>query len=77
MIRMFIITTAIALAGCTTYEPIVDLRASEDKAQLFQRDLNECRQLVDPAKSIWTMGDEYWVIEMINNCLTGRGHSVL
>ncbi len=77
MIRTLVIITAIGLTGCTRYEPIVDLRASEDKAQLFQRDLNECRQLVDPAKSIWTMGDEYWVQEMINNCLNGRGHSVL
>ena len=51
MIRTLIITTAIALVGCTRYEPIVDLRASKENAQLFQRDLNECRQLVDPAKS--------------------------
>jgi len=77
MIRTLIITTAIALAGCTRYEPIVDLRASKENAQLFQRDLNECRQLVEPAKSFWTMGDEFWVQEMINNCLSGRGHSVL
>ena len=77
MIRTLIITTAIALVGCTRYEPIVDLRASKDNAQLFQRDLNECRQLVEPAKSIWTLGDEIWVQKMINNCLEGRGHSVL
>lgn len=77
MIRTLIITTAIALAGCTTYEPIVDLRASEDKAQLFQRDLNECRQLVEPARTFWTLGDEPYIQKMINNCLSGRGHSVL
>ena len=71
MSRVFII--AVLAAGCS-YTPIADLRVSGDKAQLYQRDVTECRQLVDEALSpLQVVGKVKW----INDCLRGRGHSVL
>jgi len=71
MPRLFVI--AVLVAGCS-YTPVADLRVSGDKAQLYQRDVTECRQLVDEALlPIQLIGrDKY-----INECLRGRGHSVL
>jgi hypothetical protein len=60
------------LTSCS-YSPVVDLRASQDEAQLFQRDLMECREL---AKQI-----DYAIFpanhKAVARCLAGRGHSVL
>jgi len=64
---------SILLAGCS-YTPVADLRVSGDKAQLYQRDLTECRQLVKDALSPLQFGAE---IKWLNECLRGRGHSVL
>ena len=64
---------SILLAGCS-YTPVADLRVSGDKAQLYQRDLTECRQLVKEALSPLQFGAE---IKWLNECLRGRGHSVL
>ena len=68
-----LIVIAVLLAGCS-YTPVADLRVSGDKAQLYQRDVTECRQLVDEALSpLQVVGKVKW----INDCLRGRGHSVL
>ena len=64
---------SILLAGCS-YTPVADLRVSGEKAQLYQRDLTECRQLVKDALSPLQFGAE---IKWLNECLRGRGHSVL
>jgi hypothetical protein len=64
---------AVLVAGCS-YTPVADLRVSGDKAQLYQRDVTECRQLVDDALSPLQFGAE---IKWLNECLRGRGHSVL
>ena len=60
------------LTACS-YSPVVDLRASQDEAQLYQRDLMECREL---AKQI-----DYAIFpanhKAVARCLAGRGHSVL
>jgi len=69
--RVFLI--AMLAAGCS-YTPVADLRVSGDKAQLYQRDLTECRQLVKEALSPMQFGAE---IKWLNDCLRGRGHSVL
>ena len=64
---------SVLLAGCS-YTPVADLRVSGDKAQLYQRDLAECRQLVQEATSPLQFGAE---VRWLNECLRGRGHSVL
>ena len=68
-----LIVIAVLVAGCS-YTPVADLRVSGDKAQLYQRDVTECRQLVDEALSLLqVVGKVKW----LNDCLRGRGHSVL
>jgi hypothetical protein len=68
----------LALGGCS-YNPVVDLRVSADKAQLLDRDVMECRALTLKAGG-WAFkpimeGSAYQRI--LNQCLKGRGHSVL
>ena len=67
LIILFIVT------GCARYEPTVDLRASGDKAELYHRDLMECRDLVK------TMSVPYFerYRRPLQKCMEGRGHSVL
>lgn len=65
---------SVLLAGCS-YTPVADLRVSGEKAQLYQRDLTECRQLVIDATPYFQIGGSK--IKMLNDCLRGRGHSVL
>jgi len=59
------------LSGCA-YKPVVDLRASEDKAQLLQRDTMECKRIIKDNIS-WYMNRN----TPLAKCLEGRGHSVL
>tara|TARA_B100000900_G_scaffold364956_1_gene339905 strand:- start:243 stop:461 length:219 start_codon:yes stop_codon:yes gene_type:complete len=62
------------LIGCSSDQIIVaDLRMSKEKAQLFQRDLQECKELSQQAKSIFKPN----VTIMTENCLEGRGHSII
>ena len=68
-----VLVIAVLVAGCS-YTPVADLRVSGEKAQLYQRDLVECRQLVDQALlPIQLIGRD----KHINDCLRGRGHSVI
>ena len=61
------------LSGCT-YTPVVDLRVSGDKAQLYQRDLMECREIIKQiTKREWGLAYE----KVLAKCLTGRGHSII
>ena len=70
--KWVILIMAASITACS-YTPVVDLRASKDEAQLYQRDLMECREL---AKQI-----DYSVFptnhKAVARCLAGRGHSVL
>lgn len=61
-----------SLAGCS-YSPVVDLRASGDRAQEFQRDVAECKDLAKNVTLSWSMGFS----RIVDQCLRGRGHSVL
>ena len=72
MSKLAIILTALTLTACTT-APVVDLRASGDKAHLYQRDLVECRGLVREAYP-WAIGP---VMPALWRCLEGRGHSIV
>lgn len=67
--RIFIMI--FVLSGCA-YKPLVDLRASEDKAQLVQRDTMECNTIIK--NNIPWYDDRNLALQ---NCLEGRGHSVL
>ena len=67
-----IILIIILLSGCS-YKPVVDLRASEEKAQLLQRDTMECKQIIKENIS-WFRGRRDLAMQ---KCLNGRGHSVL
>lgn len=71
----WLVVTAIVLSGCASRAPIADLRVSEDKAQLYQRDLTECRALADMAASWYHLPSE--VRQMVNQCLINRGHSII
>ena len=65
----------VMLTACSQ-QPVVDLRASGDTAQFYQRDLNECKTLIQQSRSIWQkplVGTD----PMLVQCLNGRGHSVL
>ena len=62
-----------ALMTACSYSPVVDLRASKDEAQLYQRDLMECRELAQQVD--FTIFPTYR--KAVNNCIEGRGHSVL
>lgn len=59
-------------AGCS-YTPVADLRASGDKAQVYQRDVGECKELAKQVAPSWI---PIWQT-VVDNCLKGRGHSVL
>jgi len=69
----WLVVTAVSLAGCS-YQPVADLRVSGDKAQLYQRDVSECRLLVDQAMA-WSIGGIK--AKAMNDCLRGRGHSII
>ena len=66
------ILAVITLAGCS-YTPVTDLRASGDKAHLYQRDVVECKELAKEVTLFWTVGFH----RVVDQCLRGRGHSVL
>ena len=71
----YLIFLMMGLTACSS-APIVDLRASGDAASLYQRDLMECKQLIKDNRSILEkplLGSD----PMLNECLKGRGHSVL
>jgi hypothetical protein len=72
MILWFLSFVVSFLTACS-YNPVVDLRASRDEAQVYQRDLMECREL---AKQV-----DYSIFptnhKAVARCLAGRGHSVL
>jgi len=72
MIRL--LTATVLVAGCS-YTPVADLRVSGDRAQLYQRDLAECNQLVIDATPYFQIGGSK--VKMLNDCLRGRGHSIL
>jgi hypothetical protein len=67
---------AFMLSACS-YQPVVDLRASGGKAEYYQRDLNECRQIIKDSRRWFVIPGEPIDRTMVNKCLTGRGHSVL
>jgi len=78
--RNILIISALLVGGCSySYYPVVDLRTSGDKAQFYDRDVMECRVLTLKAGG-WAFkpiieGGAYQRI--LNQCLKGRGHSVL
>ena len=59
------------IASCSN--PLVDLRASGEKAQYYERDLHECKRIV---KNI-PMSFLYNHKLLVEECLEGRGHSIL
>ena len=70
--RGILLMLAASMTACS-YTPLLDLRAYKDDAQLFQRDLMECKEL---AKQVdFTIFPTYR--KAVNNCIEGRGHSVL
>lgn len=71
--RGLIIIIAVTASACS-YTPVADLRASGESAQLYQRDLNECKQLVEQSLS-WMQFDHGGL--RLNKCLEGRGHSII
>lgn len=73
MRHLILIITAITASACS-YTPVADLRASGDSAQLYQRDVNECRQLVKQSLGIMPIDLSG---TRLAKCLAGRGHSII
>ena len=71
--RHLILIITLSASACS-YTPVADLRASGDAAQLYQRDVTECKQLVDRSLS-WFQYDHGGM--RLNKCLEGRGHSII
>jgi len=72
MKRFLLIIVCGLVSGCA-YSPVVDLRASEEEAYLYQRDLMECRELAkDVDLSIFSKNHR-----AVARCLRGRGHSII
>tara|TARA_R100000149_G_C5869241_1_gene133430 strand:+ start:776 stop:1039 length:264 start_codon:yes stop_codon:yes gene_type:complete len=70
--KLLLSIVIISLSACA-YNPVVDLRVSEEDAQLYQRDLMECRELAKQVDfSIFPRNHRAVV-----RCLLGRGHSIL
>lgn len=75
--KYIVLAATILVSGCS-HTPVVDLRASKEQAQLYQRDLMECQVLAEQV----TGGVVSKVLftgyrQAMNNCIEGRGHSVL
>ena len=71
MLRMILVATALsALAACSSWEPVIDLKASKEP-RTAQEDWMECEWL---AKKYASYGSQD---PMTAKCLGGRGHSVL
>ena len=70
----YLVPSIAILASACSYTPVADLRVSGDKAQLYQRDLTECQQLVD--QSLGFMQYDHGGLRL-NECLRGRGHSII
>lgn len=71
--KKIMMITAMVLAGGCSYTPVADLRASGEKAQVYQRDVTECKLLAKEVTLSWTLGYH----RVVDQCLRGRGHSVL
>ena len=70
--KYILLAATLVVSGCS-YTPVVDLRASKNEAQLYQRDLTECRSLAKQIDYAFTSA----YAKGVNKCLQGRGHSVL
>jgi hypothetical protein len=70
---MRLIILLFLLSACARYEPTVDLRASGSNAELYHRDLLECRDLVTQMSFAYL--ERYR--RPLMKCMEGRGHSVL
>ena len=71
--RHLILIITLSASACS-YTPVADLRASGDAAQLYQRDVNECRQLVKESLGIIAID---FSGKRLSQCLAGRGHSII
>ncbi|WP_148560801.1 hypothetical protein [Magnetospira sp. QH-2] len=71
MKRLVVGIALLTTSACSgPWEPLVDLKASEDEtARTMQEDLMECEWLTDR----YGDGDE----QEVRRCMQGRGHSVL
>lgn len=74
--RKIIIISTLLVGGCA-FNPIADLRVSK-QANLYQRDLTECRGLAEEASSVIDrIYGTYGYKKMVMKCLSGRGHSII
>ena len=74
--RKILIISALLVGGCS-FNPIADLRVSK-QANLYQRDLTECRGLAEEASGAFDrIYGTYVYKKMVMKCLSGRGHSII
>lgn len=74
--KNIIIISALLVGGCA-FNPIADLRVSKE-ANLYQRDLTECRGLAEDASGAFDrIYGTYAYKKMVMKCLSGRGHSII
>ena len=71
IIMKYLVIALLCLSACSN--PVVELRASGETAQYYERDLFECKRIV---KNI-PMSFLYDHFILVEDCLEGRGHSIL
>ena len=68
----YLVIGLLFLSACSNL-PTVDLRASGENAQYYERDLFECKRIVNniPMSFLYTHK------LLVEECLEGRGHSII
>ena len=74
MKKLSIILLAFLLAGCASYKPIADLKASKN-ANDYQEDRQHCKLLIKEEFNAFYAA--WYDRELLSRCLNGRGHNVL
>ena len=68
----YLVIGLLFLSACSNL-PTVDLRASGENAQYYERDLFECKRIVNNIP----MSFLYIHKVLVEDCLEGRGHSII
>lgn len=68
----YLVIGLLFLSACSNL-PTVDLRASGENAQYYERDLFECKRIVNNIPMSFLYNHKL----LVEDCLEGRGHSII
>ena len=71
IIMRYLVIAFLCLSACS--HPTVDLRASGENAQYYERDLFECKRIVNNIPMSFLYNHKL----LVEDCLEGRGHSII